>query len=78
MTDIQIPPEALEAAARALADDAKLNWDDIPYGHTVIRREARAACLAMLRAWPGGIINTGLCRLILPLTQETHNADNNP
>ena len=70
MTDIQIPPEALEAAARALADDAKLNWDDIPYEHTVIRREARAACLAMLNAWPGGIINPMLGRLILPLTQQ--------
>ena len=77
MTDIQIPTEALEAGARALADDAKLNWDDIPYGHTVIRREARAACLAMLRAWPGMVQDHGFYfdeadnALILPLTEKS-------
>ena len=53
MTTITIPPEALEAAARALAADAKLNWDDIPQTHNILRSEARAAFLAMLNAWPG-------------------------
>ena len=57
MTDITIPPEALEAAARAMAKAgygfAGIELTD-PYtadaeywDHT-----ARAACLAMLEAWP--------------------------
>lgn len=53
MADIHIPPAALEAGARALADDAKLNWDDVPYAHNVMRGEARAAIAAALAAWPG-------------------------
>lgn len=47
-TDITIPPEALRAAARALhdasgtADCWDSMWDEM----------ARAACIAMLSAWP--------------------------
>jgi hypothetical protein len=48
----QIPPEVVEVAARALADDALLNWDDVPYAHNVMRSEARAAIAVGLNAWP--------------------------
>lgn len=47
-----IPPEAVEAAARALAADANLHWNDIPYVHTILRNEALAAIAAALNAWP--------------------------
>ena len=92
MSDITIPPEALEAAAIALHarwvimcvqdggdpldyerwegldEDEKQGW----------RAEARAACLAMLRSWPGMDHISGWqtiggwrnARIILPLTQE--------
>lgn len=46
MDDITIPDEALEAAQTA--------YDAIMDGPHVLHDEAlRAACLAMLRAWPG-------------------------
>jgi len=54
----QIPDEVVEAAARALADDAKLNWDDVPYAHNVMRGEAGAAIAAALNAWPGASMKT--------------------
>lgn len=55
--DITIPPEALEAAARAalsaimfeVEPDARANQ----LTNDEYRSIARAACLAMLRAWPG-------------------------
>ena len=62
MTDITIPPEALEAAARAIYgilegpvanqdfSRQKRQWEQA-------QELARAACLAMLRAWPG--VSTG-------------------
>ena len=52
-----IPDEVVEAAARAIADDAKLNWDDVLYAHNVMRGEARAAIAAALNAWPGALIS---------------------
>jgi hypothetical protein len=52
ITAEQIPPEVVEVAARALADDALLNWADVPYAHNVMRGEARAAIAAALNAWP--------------------------
>ena len=64
MTDIQIPPEALEAF-----DEADNGCDC---------RDCKAKAIrAALNAWPGGIINPMLGRLILPLTEKA-NADNNP
>jgi hypothetical protein len=46
MTDtITIPPEALEAASRAFAANER-NWQ-------MYAKRMEAACLAMLRAWPG-------------------------
>lgn len=81
MTDITIPPAALEAAARAMAKAgygfAGIELTD-PYtadadywDHT-----ARAACLAMVQAWPGMSIEKfapwSKDRIIhLPLPQET-------
>lgn len=63
MTDITIPPEALEAAAKDLYEawcrvhgvaDTALPWEDIDNEERdACFAEARAACLAMLKAWPG-------------------------
>lgn len=61
MTDITIPPEALEAAARAIA---KRHGCGMAVFHACISAEekglscrceadARAACETMLKAWPG-------------------------
>jgi len=71
--DEQIPDEVVEAAARALAADAELNWDDVPYAHEVMRGEARAALIAGLAAWSGGEVVDWYHAdktLILPLPQE--------
>ena len=82
--DISIPRETLEAAARAMAKAgygfAGIELTD-PYtadaeywDHT-----ARAACLAMLKAWPGMEHDPGALvaetyrdpgKIILPLSQE--------
>ena len=52
--DIPIPPAALEAGAKALCKEARLVWPDLNDAeHDIMRAEARAACLAMLKAWPG-------------------------
>ena len=78
MTDIQIPPEALEAGARAamlaivheVEPDARAN-DLTPEEYACI---ARAAFLAMLEAWPSfDYIQRdwgGKSRIILTLPQE--------
>lgn len=62
MTDITIPPAALEAAAKDLYEawcrvhgvaDTALPWEDIDNEERdACFTEARAACLAMLEAWP--------------------------
>ena len=81
MTDITIPPEALEAGARAIEQSLKtaritLETED---GY---KPEARAACLAMLKAWPGMEHDPGALvaetyrdpgKIILPLPQENTN-----
>jgi hypothetical protein len=69
----QIPDEVVEAAARAIANDAEWNWDDVPYAHDVIRSEARAAIAAALNAWPGAMLDCWAHydgALLLPLPQE--------
>ena len=80
MTDIPIPPQAVEAVARVLCEvdglvPDRLRSDGSPtwmlwYDH------ADAACLAMLNAWPGitGVLasNISPAVLILPLTEPTH------
>jgi hypothetical protein len=45
MTDITIPPEALEAAENAFIREKP--------GAANVHFAVRAACLAMLKAWPG-------------------------
>lgn len=72
MTDISIPPEALEAAARA---HAKMNegHDEWWFLHV---DKVRAACLAMLKHWPGmwhinAVDFEG--KIILPLPKENTN-----
>ena len=70
MTDITIPPEALEAAARAYAvanDTPELWW-------RLYEEKVRAACIAMLRSWPGitGVLESEISPavIILPLPKE--------
>ena len=46
--DITIPPEALEAAARALAIETETREDWWRF----YEGKASAACIAMLKAWP--------------------------
>lgn len=86
MSKINIPPAALEAGARALADayyrnctDGRLTMadtDDAPEDWYV---EARAALLAMIEAWPGmwvGPFELGEgTMLILPLPTEASDAE---
>ena len=67
MTDITIPPEALEAAEKAILKE----WTDMNSGADA----ARAACLAMLKAWPGveriyRSEDEKLFTIILPLNTE--------
>lgn len=52
MTDIHIPPEALEAGARAIREF----YSDAPIAicDGVAYKAARAAFLAMVKAWPNG------------------------
>ena len=72
MKDITIPPEALEAAARALAieNETREDWWRFYEG------KARAACNALLAAWPGALTewNTRARgkaeEIILPLTEK--------
>ena len=54
MSKITIPPAALEAATRTLCHDQRIFWHGLTTeAQDIIRGEARAACLAMLTAWPG-------------------------
>ena len=89
MTNITIPPEALEAAAKELYevdtytddDDDDIPWEEL---HMIDKEEyldyARSACLAMLKAWPGmqhcrwNELNAAFSsHLILPLPKENIN-----
>ena len=80
MTDITIPPEALEAAAKVLHAHAEI-FDDVPWDdlsandQEAYMDEARAACLAMLNAWPGILPKLDGRYLIIPLPQENTNAE---
>ena len=90
MTDISIPPEALEAAAKELyevhpytdEDDDVIPWEEL---HMIDKEEhldfARSACLAMLKAWPGietkgtPMFPTLIRTIILPLPTENPDAE---
>jgi len=69
---IKIPDEVVEAAARGLARYNCEQWDSDPerfWPH--FADQARAACLAMLEAWPGMQRRFHIEQaLILPLPQE--------
>jgi hypothetical protein len=76
---IFIPPAALEAGARTLCNEQRLFWHGLStQAQDIIRGEARAACLAMLTAWPGmsqlaendSASIREMAALILPLPQE--------
>ena len=70
MTTITIPPEALEAGARAIGEETYVGNKE------TLRDAARAAFLAMLEAWPGMAAysagtNGPYPYIILPLTEKT-------
>ena len=79
MTDISIPPAALEAGARTLCSRAGYEWTVTPDVHNHWRAEARAAFLAMLQAWPNRVTVKDDGRrqtyiipaIILPLTEAS-------
>lgn len=68
MTDITIPPEAVEAAARALMATGTYRYKELA------EDDATAALLAGLKAWPGAVErhswDGSLGRIILPLPTE--------
>ena len=76
MSEIKIPPAALEAGARTLCNEQRLFWHGLrSEAQDIIRDELRAVFFAMIEAWPG---MTWACRgkgtpphlLFLPLPQE--------
>ena len=78
-SEIDIPPEALEAAARELTMALVLAVDEDCRACALTDDErmevARAACIAMLRAWPrasGELSDNGNPHIILPLTENTN------
>ena len=79
MSEIRIPPAALEAGARTLCNEQRLFWHGLrSEAQNIIRREARVAFIAMLEAWPGmsqlaendSASIREMAALILPLPQE--------
>ena len=85
MTDITIPPEGLEGAAEDIYNHwqfsftGKVPW--VPGGNSLMQEKARdlarAACLAMLKAWPGMFPQVGYhgMEIILPLPKENTDAE---
>lgn len=79
MTELTIPPEALEAAARDVATVMGHDWETLSEDdRDVARSISRAANLAMLKAWPrvhekpywDFRTHERFTELILPLPQE--------
>ena len=79
MTDITIPPEALEAAAKIIRDSFyNITLRSIITNDSNAENVARAACLALLNAWPGMEIEMVFVEeeyLILPLPKENTHAE---
>ena len=82
MSEIKIPPAALEAATRTLCNEQRLFWHGLrSEAQDIIRREARAVFIAMIEAWPGmGQLEENdsasireMAALVLPLPQEASN-----
>lgn len=79
MSDIQIPCEAVEAAAREYAYCAGYTWGSSGLDHDAIRNDAKTIILAGLKAWPGNRMETEYFThcgdywepaVILPMPQE--------
>jgi hypothetical protein len=81
MTDITIPPEALEAAARAICETENGPCKCMPdeCGCIYWKAHATAALRAGIAAWPGIVKNyswdASHGRIILPLFMENTNAE---
>ena len=70
MSNIIIPPAALEAGARTLCNEQRLFWHGLrSEAQDIIRREARAAFIAMIEAWEEMQHDNYV--IILPLTEKT-------
>ena len=79
MSEITIPPAALEAGARTLCNEQRLFWHGLTTeAQDIIRREARVAFIAMIEAWEGmsqlaendSASIREMAAIILPLPQE--------
>lgn len=82
MTDITIPPDAVEAAARAMFIEAyRREPDEQTDGarFILVRQFTLAALRAGIAAWPGIVKNyswdASHGRIILPLPKENTNAE---
>jgi hypothetical protein len=82
MTDITIPPESIEVVADQFArSEHNTHLRSLPeIVQLRLRNNARAACQAMLKAWPGMVERHYLfltpeqpSAIFLPLTQERPN-----
>ena len=82
MTDTTIPPEALEAAAKIIRDSFyNITLRSIITNDSNAENVARAACQAMLKAWPGSYSLAendsaeirDVAVIILPLPKENTN-----
>lgn len=65
----QIPPEVVEAAARALKDHPL-----VPFTEDAALVIARASIAAALNAWPRALLKMDGRYFLLPLPQENTNA----
>lgn len=72
-TNIHIPPEAVEAGARAIGEETYVG------NKQTLRDAATAAILAALAAWPGMRVSMlfppNEPHVVLPLTTENTDAD---
>lgn len=84
MTEIIIPPEAIEAGARALASHYSYDWNENEELHAIWKEEAVTCIIKALNAWPEAerFVNQSPYddgetwpHLILPLPTETTNAE---
>lgn len=73
MTDITIPPEARAAALRAVAH--MMTYKATKREGWTVGELCDAACLAMLKAWPGMSIAPEDQGVYLPLPKENTNAE---
>lgn len=65
-----IPDEAVEPLALAIAGGSLMWKHALEDQRQHWRKEARAACAAMLAAWPDGYMLTMVPQIILPLPTE--------